>query len=106
MKTDTPEECIIAIKLLSKAVGSAHKDILLYSALQGDLLCKLKDVCHSFPILLRNNIDVSRSHAFFLMRFYRLVSQYPKLLQCEVPLNFFDRNFKTIENICKKDEKI
>ena len=107
MKTDTPEDCVNAINMLSKAIGSAHRDILVYSAFQGDLLCKLKDVCESsFPVILRNNIDISRSHAFFLMKFYRLVSQFPKLLQCEVPLNFFEKNFKTIENICKKDEKI
>ena len=65
---------------------------------------------HSFAHLLRNNIDISRSYAFFLMRLYHLVKQYKKLLvlllySCIVlVLNYFQKNFKQIEEICKKNE--
>ena len=60
----------------------------------------------SFPVILRNNINISRSHAFFLMKFHRLVLDYPKLLQCELPLNFFQKNFSSIQTICEKDREI
>ena len=95
IKRSTPEECVDSVNLLSKAIGNAHKDVLFYSSLQGDLLSCLKD-----------NINISRSHAFFLMKFYRLVLDYPKLLQCELPLNFFQKNFPSIQTICEKDREI
>ena len=65
IKRSTPEACVDSVNLLSKAIGNAHKDVLFYSSLQGDLLSCLKDICGpSFPVLLRNNINISRSHAF------------------------------------------
>ena len=107
IKRSTPEECADSVNLLSKAIGNTHKDVLFYSSLQGDLLSCLKDACgSSFPVILRNNINISRSHAFFLMKFYRLVLDYPKLLQCELPLNFFQKNFSRIKTICEKDREI
>ena len=101
MKRDTPEDCVDSINTLSKAIGNAHKDILFYSALQGDILSTLKEAFStSFSVLLKNNINISRSHAFFLMKFYKLIDEYPKLLQCEVPLNYFKKNFSMIKTIC------
>ena len=94
IERSTPEDCVASINTVSRAIGSAHKDILFYSSLQGDLLSCLKDMCgQSFPALLRNNINVSRSYAFYLMKFYKLVLEYPNLLQCELPLNFFQKTF-------------
>ena len=107
IKRSTPEECVDSVNLLSKAIGNAHKDVLYYASLQGDLLSCLKDICGpSFPVILRNNINISRPHASFLMKFYRLVLDYPKLLQCELPLNFFHKNFSSIQTICEKDREI
>lgn len=107
IKRSTPKECVDSVNLLSKAIGNARKDVLFYSSLQGDLLSTLKDVCgSSFPVILRNNINISRSHAFFLMKFHRLVSEYPKLLQCELPLNFFQKNISMIETICEREKTI
>ena len=107
IKRSTPKECVDSVNLLSKAIGNARKDVLFYSSLQGDLLSTLKDVCgSSFPVILRNNIKISRSHAFFLMKFHRLVSEYPKLLQCELPLNFFQKNISMIETICEREKTI
>lgn len=107
LKRETPEDIIQSINLLSRAVASSHKDILLYSALQGDMLTKLKEVSsNSFTTLLRNNIDISRSYAFFLIRFYELVEKYPRLLQCKLPISFFQKNFKKIQIICAEDEMI
>ena len=81
IKRNTPEECVDSVNLLSKAIGNAHEDLLFYSSLQGDLLSNLKDVCgSSFPVILPNNINISRSHAFFLMKFHQLVLEHPKHL--------------------------
>ena len=44
IKKSTPEECVESINHLSKAIGNAHRDILLYSSLQGELLLLLKDI--------------------------------------------------------------
>ena len=42
-KKYTPEECVQSINMLSSAIRSIHRDILLYSSLQGELLSLLKD---------------------------------------------------------------
>ena len=105
IKRDSPEECVESINLLTKAIGNSHRDVLLYAALQGHILTNLKELFDaSFAVLLKNNIDMSRQHANFLMRFYQLCEKYSKLLQCEVPLNFFNKNFVIITEICEKDE--
>lgn len=107
IKRETPEECVQSINMLSKAIGNAHRDILFYSYLQGELLSNLKEVHGSaFSSILRNNIDISRSHAFFLMKFYKLVSDYPRLLRCQLPLNYFQKNFSTIKVIYDGEEII
>lgn len=104
VKRETPEDIIQSINILSKAITSSHKDILLYSALQGDLLTKLKEVSsNAFTTLVRNNIDISRSYAAFLMQFYRLVHNYARLLQCKLPISFFKKNLQKIEIICAEE---
>lgn len=48
--------------------------LLLYSSLQGELLSLFKDFYgSSFSAILWNNLNISRSHAFFLMKFYKIV---------------------------------
>ena len=107
IKRDTPEECVQSINKLSTAIGSAHRDILFYSYLQGELLSLLKDFYQStFPEILRNDIKISRSHAFFLMKFYKLVSDFPRLLRCKLPLNFFQKNISAIYSICESEKSI
>ena len=104
MKRETPKDIIQSINILSRAITSSHKDILLYSALQGDLLTKLKEVSsNAFTTLVRNNIDISRSYAAFLMQFYRLVHNYARLLQCKLPISFFKKNLQKIEIICAEE---
>ena len=99
LKRETPEEVIDSINYLTRAIGNAHKDILFYSALQGNLLSLLKEVCGKcFPTILKNSIDLSRSYSLFLMKFSVLTEKYPKLLQCQLPISFFQKNFKFIES--------
>ena len=107
IKRDSPEDCVETINTLSRAVGNAHRDILFYSSMQGDILSELKELCReSFTVILRNNINISRSHAYFLMKLHKLILEYPRLLKCELPLNFFQKNFANIELICKNDVEV
>jgi len=104
LKRDTPEQVIESINYLGKAIGNCQRDILFYSALQGKLLSRLKEVCGKhFSHILKNSIDLSRAYALFLMKFSVLTEKYPKLLQCELPINFFYKNFKFVENICESN---
>ena len=32
--------------------------------------------------------------------------EYPRLLKCELPLSFFQKNFANIELICKNDAEV
>lgn len=93
-KKYTPEECVQSINMLSSAIRSIHRDILLYSSSQGELLSLLKDFYgSSFSAILWNNLNISRSHAFFLMKFYKFVTNYPRLLWSKLPLKYFPKNF-------------
>ena len=105
IKRDSPEECVLSVNKLSKAIGNSHRDVLLYAALQGEILRSLKELDHaSFALLLKENIiDMSRQHAHFLMKFSLLCEKYEKLLQCEVPLNFFNKNYVIITEICEEE---
>ena len=107
IKRSTPEDCVQSLNLLANAIGNANRDILYYSALQGDILSTLKEACGgSFNVILRNNINISRTHALFLMKFHKLASEYPRLLKCELPQNFFFKNFKIIQSICEKERDV
>lgn len=71
-KKYTPEECVqkYAVKCYQKHL----QRLLLNSSLQGELLSLLKDFYgSSFSAILWNNLNISRSHAFFLMKFYKIV---------------------------------
>ena len=58
IKRDSPEDCVETINTLSRAVGNAHRDVLFYSSLQGQILSELKELYPElFSVILRNNID-------------------------------------------------
>lgn len=71
LKHNNPEECIESFNLLSRAIGNAHKEILYYSALQGELFQALEDLNtpEGYRQMLQNHIDLSKTHANFLIRF-------------------------------------
>ena len=50
---------------MSQVIGGAHRDILFYPYFQDD----------SFSATLRNKHGISRSHAFYLMKFYKLAEE-------------------------------
>ena len=108
LKRETPENCVESINLLSKAIGNSHRDILYYSALQGDLLVTLRSAStpEGFRLHLRKTLDISSSHAKFLMAFYELATTYPRLLMCELPQRFFAKNFKIIKQVCQNERDV
>ena len=107
IKRDTPEECLETINLLARAIGDVHRNVLYYASIQGEILLTLKDMTvKSFAALIRDSLDISRSHAYFLMNFHNLVLDYPRLLKCELPLRFFLKNFKDIKTICDADSTV
>ena len=108
IKRETPENCVESINLLSKAIGNSHRDILYYSALQGDLLVVLRSVStpEGFRLHLRKTLDLSFSHAKFLMAFYELATTYPRLFMCELPQRFFAKNLKIIKQVCQNERDV
>ena len=108
IKRETPENCVESINLLSKAIGNSHRDILYYSALQGDLLVTLRSAStpEGFRLHLRKTLDISSSHAKFLMALYELATTYPRLLMCELPQRFFAKNFKIIKQVCQNERDV
>ena len=105
MKRDTPEDCVDSINTLSKAIGNAHKDILFYSALQGDILSTLKEAFStSFSCFVEEQHQHFKITCFLPDEILQLIDKYPKLLQCEVTLNYFKKNFSMIKTICERDE--
>lgn len=72
IRRNTAEECIETINqhVISKDRGG-RQDILIYSSIQGELLATLKKFFGpSFYAMISNATEISRSHAFFLMRFF------------------------------------
>ena len=101
IKRDTLD-CIQSVNLLSRTIGNANKDILYYSALQGRILLHLNDSStpEGFRQILQNYINISKPHVNFLIRFYKLVAKYPRIIKCELPQNFSLTNINTVELVC------
>ena len=73
VKRDTLEDRIESVNLLSRAIGDASKDILFYSALQGELLLELKksSTPEGFRLILRDKIKLSKPHVNFLISLFQ-----------------------------------
>ena len=66
IKRGSPEECVQSLNMLTKAIGNSHRDVLRNAALQGQIPKSLKELSDaSFAVLLKNNINMSRQHAYF-----------------------------------------
>ena len=86
IKQDTPKDSINSVYILSKAIGNALKDILYYSVLQGEILAVLTErsnYTRGVQVDCTQCIDMSRTHANFLLKFYRLFEEFPRLMNCK-----------------------
>ena len=108
IKKNSTDECVESLNYLTRAISNAHKDILYYSALKGQICIQLKELNtpEAFRLIARNLINMSKTHINFLIRFFKLVEMYPRLLQCELPVSFFQKNFKIVESVCLKEKDV
>ena len=86
IKQDTPKDSINSVYILSKAIGNAPKDILYYSVFQGEILAVLTErsnYTRGVQVDCTQCIDMSRTHANFLLKSYRLVEEFPRLMNCK-----------------------
>ena len=101
IKQDTPEDSINSVYILSKAIDNAPRDILYYSALRGEILAVLTErnnYTRGIQVDFTQCIDMSRTHANFLLKFYRLFEEFPRLMNCKSK-KFFYKNLKTIRSV-------
>ncbi|KAJ7369472.1 hypothetical protein OS493_038755, partial [Desmophyllum pertusum] len=105
LERSTPEKCVESINTLSKVIGNYHKQIVFYSAFQGELLNAVKDCTTTngfYKLITLTNL--SRSHCYFLIKLHLLTTRFPKLIYCQRPLRYFSKNIKAIETVCETDK--
>ena len=102
IKTDTEQDCIETLNLLSKAIIDAKKRIIYFSALQGQVLHELKEVSKCTMNDLFKKTEYSLSQIYFLINLYKLVVENTKLYHSDLPLSFFKDNMQTINQICEE----
>ena len=49
----------------------------------------------------KNRIKYAKSHVSFLIKFYLLCKDHPKLLDSTLPLRFFKQNMEVIRGVCE-----
>ena len=72
IKTNTEQDCIETLNLLSKALIDAKKRIVYFSALQGQVLHELKQVSKCTMNDLFKKTEYSLSQIYFLINLYKL----------------------------------
>jgi len=50
--------------------------------------------------MLLNNINLSKTHANFLIKFNTLSTKYLRIIYCELPQNVSVKNMNTVERVC------
>ena len=103
IKTNTKQDCIETLNLLSKALIDAKKRIVYFSALQGQVLHELKQVSKCTMNDLFKKTEYSLSQIYFLINLYKLVVNNTKLYHSDLPLSFFKDNMQTIKQICEEE---
>ena len=103
MKTDTEQDCIKTLHLLKKAIIDAKKRIIFFSALQGEVLYKLKETSKCSMNDLMKKTEYSQTHIYLLINMYKLIVNNNKLRHSDLPLSFFHYNMQTIKQICDEE---
>ena len=103
IKTSTEQDCIETLGLLNKAIVDAKKRIILFSALQGQVLYELKEVSKCSMNDLFKKTEYSQSHIYLLINLHKLIVNNNKLRHSDLPLSFFKDNMKTINQICEEE---
>lgn len=101
---DTEKKCIDTLLELEKSIRSSKRDIIYKTAMQGQVIKKLKEQRKGNVgvFLTQNGIKFSTSHCYALIRLYKLCQKHPNLLKCALHVKFVIGNMKTIEDICEE----
>lgn len=99
----TEQDCLDKLAVLSKALVDAKKRLIYFSALQGEVLQKLKDITKCTITALGYKTGYSQSQIYFLMNLYNLIDNNNRLRHSELPLSFFKNNMRAIKEICQED---
>ena len=103
VKTETEQECLETLGTLNKAVVDARKRIVFFTAMQGKVLHKLREITKCTVNDLIEKTGYSRSHVYFMLKLHALVSEFNMLQLSNLKLPFFNTNMKTITEICEED---
>ena len=103
MKTTTEQDCLDTLDILNKAVIDARKRIVLFTAMQGEVLHKLRKLTKCSVNNLIEKTGYSSSYVYFILKLHTLVSEFDKLRHSDLKLSFFKTNMKIITEICKED---
>ena len=97
-------ELIQLLKKLSEASLSCKKKTTLFASRQGKLLRDAKTFL-SKPMFkhVRDMCGFTTRYVNFLISFYQLREEYPRLCYCAVPIRTFMLNMKIIREICEEE---
>ena len=105
VKTETEQECLETLGTLNKAVVDARKRIVFFTAMQGKVLHKLRELTKCTVNDLIKKTGYSRSHVYFILKLHALVSEFNMLRLSNLKLPFFNTNMKIITEICEEDKQ-
>ena len=97
-------QMIEVLKDLSTAITSHKKKMLYFAVKQGEHLKRAKNTFHNVMYKhIRDSCQFSSSYANFLISLFDLITKYPKLCYCGVPIRVFCSNMKIIREICDEN---
>ena len=111
LKTKNPEacktrkECTELFRLYEKAIDKHQNSVLFYTCQQGHLLEILKKKEGSnYQTVIKKELKISVGTAKLRIRMFKLINEYQRLLYSNLSLHYFNKNHKTIKEICLESE--
>ncbi|KAJ7318643.1 hypothetical protein OS493_037584 [Desmophyllum pertusum] len=91
IKRETPENCVESIIFYRKRLETHIVIFYIIQHFRVIYLWFLRSIStpEGFRLHLRKTLDITVSHAKFVMAYHELVTTYPRLLMCELPQRFF-----------------
>ena len=104
LSVESVDKCVESIKTLEHWIKGNKRNIIYYSALQGEAIHNLKKLRRGDTgvFLVQQGVPFSVSHCNALIRLYRLIKEYPQLQNCSIEVGIVLKNMKVIREICKE----
>ena len=102
LKLDNEQTCMETLKELDKAEEDAKKRVVYLSCLKGRVLERFKEITGKKMYQLLRLTPYKKSYAYFLIKMYDLASEYNKVMYSDLPVRYFQINFKEIKTICER----